>query len=272
MKQLLKRLHHYFYQASVAFFFILCYPVLFYCSRNPVKFKGMNRLRWLVARLSSHASGIFYSFDFEEEIDWSKPYIICPNHTSNLDISTVISLVKNDFVFLGKDELLDNFVTGLYFKTIDIPLNRDSKISSYRAFKRADEYLKKGISVAIFPEGLIADQYPPELQSFKNGPFRLAIERQIPILPVTIFTNWQLMWDDGSRFGSKPGISHTFVHKPVETTQFKPENAEELKNTVYALMAEKLAEHKQYQQPGIRKLKVRNKSVTATMVHPKTRV
>lgn len=201
----------------------------------------MNRMRRILSFFSSALSGVFFNFKFEQEIDWSKPYIICANHTSNHDVSTIILLAKRNFVFLGKDELLDNPVTKIYFETIDIPINRESKISAYRAFKRAEEYLKNGTHVIIFPEGLIANEYPPILNPFKIGPFRLAIEQNIPILPVTISGNWRLMWDDGSKFGSKPGISQVHVHAPVETANLNITDADELREHVFDLINQKLS-------------------------------
>lgn len=202
-------------------------------------------MRRLLSMFSSAFSGIFFNFNYEKSIDWTKTYIICANHTSNLDISTVILLAKRNFVFLGKDELLDNLVTKIYFSTIDIPINRESKISSYRGFKRAQEYLKSGTHVIIFPEGLIASNYPPDLNPFKIGPFRLAIEQNIPILPVTIADNWKLMWDDGTKYGSKPGTSNIYVHEPVDTTNLNINDAEQLRDHVYNLISKKLIIHEQ---------------------------
>lgn len=142
---------------------------------------------------------------------------------------------------MGKEELLGNPVTGLFFKTIDIPLNRNSKMSAFRAFKRAGLYLSQGRSLVIFPEGGISDGYPPVLGSFKKGPFRLAIEQNVPIIPVSIPHNHQKMWDDGSRYGSRPGISHIYVHAPVSTDTLGLEDAEVLRNTVYNIINSKLA-------------------------------
>src|SRR5690606_22881097 len=117
------------------------------------------------------------------------------------DIFCLSLLCKNNFFFLGKEELLKNPVTSLYFKTIDIPVNRKSKISAFKAFKKSEEKLKQGLSLIIFPEGKIGDEYPPLLHPFKNGPFKLAISLKIPILPVSIENSWKLMWDDGILHG-----------------------------------------------------------------------
>ena len=200
----------------------------------------MNRMRWIFSYFSSLFSGFLFRFTYEEKLDWSKTYIICANHTSNLDITAIILLAKRNYVFFGKEELLDNFVTGIYFRTIDIPVNRESKISAFRAFKKAEEKLKDGKTVVIFPEGMISEHYPPVLQPFKNGPFRLAIEQGVQILPVTICNNWNLMWDDGKRYGTRPGICDICVHAPIDTSSLTTDDADELKNKVYDIIYNQL--------------------------------
>jgi len=192
----------------------------------------MNTLRRAWGFASSLLAGIVYRFEFEQPIDWSKPYIICSNHTSNLDITSLSLLVKGDCCFMGKEELLKGFVTGLFFRSVDIPVNRDSNISAFRAFKKAGEKLQQGISLIMFPEGGVADDYPPKLQPFKNGPFRLAIEQKIPIIPVSSINTWKMLWDDGTKYGVKPGMCRLYVHKPIETSLLTIADIDDLKSRV----------------------------------------
>jgi 1-acyl-sn-glycerol-3-phosphate acyltransferase len=199
----------------------------------------MNRVRRLWGFLSSLLTGIFYKFHFEQPIDWSKTYIVCPNHTSNLDITSMSLLVKNNYCFMGKDELLQGFVTRLFFQTVDIPVNRESKMSSFRAFKQAAERLADGTTIIIFPEGKIPDDYPPQLHEFKNGPFRLAIELKIPIIPVTLPDTWRVLWDTGIEKGSKPGICNIFVHQPIETSHLTIDDADALRHKVHHTIKQK---------------------------------
>jgi 1-acyl-sn-glycerol-3-phosphate acyltransferase len=236
MKKLLKKLHAHFYRYSVAVFFFMFWPFLYFFSRKPERYPQMNFFRKVCGFCSSAISGIFYNFVYEQPIDWKRPYIICSNHTSNLDISAMSILVKNNFCFIGKEELLNNPVTKLFFQTIDIPVNRDSKMSSFRAFKSAAERLQQGMSMVIFPEGKIPDDYPPQLHEFKNGPFRLAIEHKIPIIPVTSLNTWQMLWDTGLERGSKPGICHIYVHQPIETDSLTAADADNLRDEVYRII------------------------------------
>jgi 1-acyl-sn-glycerol-3-phosphate acyltransferase len=202
----------------------------------------MNKLRRAWAFLTSAFAGIFYRFTFEVPFDRTKTCIICPNHTSNLDISAMSLLVKGNYSFMGKEELTEGVVTRLFFRTIDIPVNRDSKMSSFRAFKKAMEKLESGITMIVFPEGGIANDYPPKLHPFKNGPFRLAIEAKIPIVPVTSLNTWEILWDNGTKYGSRPGICNIFVHQPIETTHLTVDDADNLRDKVYHIIQQKFEE------------------------------
>lgn len=236
----LRKAHARLYRYSVGFFYFVFWPLLYYFSRKPERYASMNKVRRAWGFVSSLVAGITYNIDIEQKIDWSRTYIICPNHTSNLDITAMSIAIKNNICFMGKDELLDGLVTGLFFRTVDIPVNRESKMSSFRAFKATAERLQKGVTMIIFPEGTIPDIYPPELISFKNGPFRLAIEHKIPIIPVTSLNTWQILWDDGLKYGSKPGVCNIFVHKPIETAHLTVDDTDALRDQVHSIIQQKL--------------------------------
>ncbi len=236
----LRKLHTAFYRFSVAFFFILSRPYGYYLQQKKERYKYINGLRRWIIRCSTFVSGIFFKAEFEEPIDWSRTYIICGNHTSNLDISAINLTARNNHCFIGKDELKTNLVLGYFFRTIDLTVNRESKISSFRVFKEAAEKLKAGISVVIFPEATIPLVYPPTLSEFKNGAFRLAIDLNIPILPITSLDTWKVYWNTGKPYGSRPGISHIYVHKPVETANLTLDDADALRDQVYEMIKTKL--------------------------------
>ncbi len=240
MKMLLKKVHVYLYVVSVALTYFLFWPLFYYFSRKPSRYRNMNALRRVWGFLSSALVGFFFKYEYEQPIDWSKTYIICPNHTSNLDIAAMCVLVNSNCSFMGKEALKDGLVTGLFFKSVDIPVNRDSKMSSYRAFKEAGERLKNGISLIIFPEGKIDDEYPPVLHEFKNGPFRLAIDLKVPIIPVSSANTWKMLWDDGAKYGTKPGVCKFFVHRPIDTANLTPADADMLRDEVYNIIDKKI--------------------------------
>src|ERR1700733_7445668 len=100
MKMILKKVHVYLYVASVALIYFLFWPLFYYCSGKPSRYKTMNALRRVWGIISSALVGFIYRFDYEQPIDWNKTYIVCPNHTSNLDISAMCVLVKSNCSFM----------------------------------------------------------------------------------------------------------------------------------------------------------------------------
>lgn len=241
MKLIIKKVHVYIYVLSVALSYFLFWPLFYYFSRKSSRYRNMNRFRRIWAIFSSALAGFFYRFDYEQPIDWSKTYIVCPNHTSNLDISAMCVLVNSNCSFMGKEELKDGLVTGLFFRSVDIPVNRDSKMSSFRAFKKAAEKLQEGITLIIFPEGKISDDYPPTLHEFKNGPFKLAIDHKIPIIPVSSSNTWKKFWDDGTKYGTRPGICKFHVHKPIETAHLTEDDVDKLKDEIYDIIYKRIS-------------------------------
>jgi len=241
MNLILRQLHRFYYLFILLLLSLMYYPFM-YLAASRVRWYGyLNSLRISHSRVSSFLAGIHYNFVFEEPISPGQTYIYCANHSSNLDIMIMCILAKENFHFMGKEELLNHPILKLFFRSIDIPVNRDSRISAFRAFKKAGENLKAGRSLIIFPEGRISDdQYPPRLIEFKNGPFRLAIENNIPIVAVTISNAWKLLWDDGKKFGSRPGRCDIYIHKPIFTQDLDVAEDAFLKEKVYRLIDSKL--------------------------------
>jgi 1-acyl-sn-glycerol-3-phosphate acyltransferase len=240
MINFLRQVHRVWFLFWILFFFALFYPFYYITSRNEKYYGILNFFRKANSFLCSLFSGVFFRYHYEEKLNTKQTYIYCANHTSNLDIMIFCIMGHGKFHFMGKDELLNNPVLGIFFKTIDISVNRDSKISAFKAFKKAGENLEKGMSLIIFPEGKIDDHYPPKLGEFKNGPFRLAIDKNIFLVPVSITDVWKINWDDGAKYGSKPGICDIYVHKPIDTSILADVDAEVLKEKVFKLIDSKL--------------------------------
>jgi 1-acyl-sn-glycerol-3-phosphate acyltransferase len=240
MIKLLKKIHIFYFTFCILLFFIIFWPFYYLLTRNSKYYGALNKFRTVHSFLATTLAGVYLNFDFETKLDPKQTYIFCANHTSNLDIIIFCVLAKGRYHFMGKEELTKNPVLGIFFKSIDIAVSRESKISAFRAFKKAGENLERGMSLIIFPEGKIDDIYPPVLQDFKSGPFRLAIEKNIPIVPVSITNVWKVMWDDGMKYGTRPGIVNIFVHQPIITSILAIDNDEVLKDEVFVKINSKL--------------------------------
>lgn len=243
MNNILKQVHRVYSVFIILIFSLLFYPFYYLAARSPKTYGLLNWLRKSKSRLCAIFIGLSPNFIFEESLVPNQTYIYCANHTSNHDIMLLCILAEGRFHFMGKDELLKNPVLRIFFKTIDIPVNRESRMSAFRAFKRAADNLGNGMSLIIFPEGGISGtHYPPKLMPFKNGPFRLAIEQGVPIVPVSVTNLWKRMWDDGKKWGSSPGKVDVYVHKPVLTSNLTINDSDELKDRIFELIKSKLVD------------------------------
>lgn len=182
---------------------------------------------------------------FEQKLNRKKTYIVVPNHSSYLDIPCTTCFLPFEVNYMAKIELAKLPLFGRFFNTIDIAVDRKSNTHAHKAFLKAGMQLKtKERSIVIFPEGTIS-KHAPRLGKFKPGPFRLAIENEIELLPVTFTKNWQRLPDDGS-WTATPGIIHMFVHRPISTVGLNLTDAEHLKQQVFTIIENKLAEHGNY--------------------------
>jgi len=99
-------------------------------------------------------------------------------------------------------------------------------------------WLKAGMSVLIFPEGT----YAPDghLLPFKAGAFVLAIEEQVPVVPVVIRNAGEIMWR--ASLVARPGTVDVVVLPPVLTTGLGPDDVDDLSDRVRAQFVETLAD------------------------------
>lgn len=140
-------------------------------------------------------------------------YIFCANHNSFLDIPT-LGLIHHKFKFIGKASLRKVPVWGFMYSRLHILVDRASLKSRHKSWLKAQEEIRKGFSVAFFPEGGILTKNPPQMAAFKEGSFRIAVEEQIPIIPVTIPYNYLLL-PDKMPLVMHPGRIEMIVHEPI---------------------------------------------------------
>jgi len=164
-------------------------------------------------------------------------YIITPNHSSYLDIFCLYTIFPNYFVFTGKKEIEKWPLFHIYYTSgMNILVDRDNRVGSIKALKRISQEIDKENPLVIFPEGTISKE-APKLAPFKSGAFAIAIQKQIPILPVTFVTNWKLLSRSGFWKGPAGlGIAEVVIHKPIITTGLKKEDIIQLQNRVISII------------------------------------
>lgn len=160
------------------------------------------------------------------------------NHTSMADIMLMLVVTKNPFVFVGKAELAKIPLFGFFYKRTCILVDRSSPESRKKVFLRAKRRLKDGLSICIFPEGLVPEDESILLTDFKDGAFRLAINHQIPIVPITFADNKKRF--SYTFFSGSPGKMRAKVHKFIETKGLKIEDTRSVNEQTYKIVYNQL--------------------------------
>jgi len=112
--------------------------------------------------------------------------MLIANHSSYMDIMLMFRMRKTPFVFVGKKELTKIPFFGFLYKRGAITVDRDSLESRQQVYKSALKFIEKGYSICIFPERDYLDE-TVLLNPFKKGAFKLAIEHELPILPMIFY-------------------------------------------------------------------------------------
>lgn len=194
---------------------LLLYPFLLFYLLNEKYFNTGNKIVRFQAKLILFLVGIWAKVDGTIPND-GRTYVVCSNHSSYLDILLLYALFPKYLIFLGKKELGDVPLFNIYFKKMNILVDRKNSKAAHLSITKAVSEMNKGRSVVIFPEGTIPDT-APVMRTFKNGAFKVAFENKIPILPITFPKNYCLLedkWNLEAKCG--PGIAPVHFHNVIE--------------------------------------------------------
>ena len=135
------------------------------------------------------------------------------NHTSNLDPPVLIPVIPGRCSVLVKKELFRIPILGTGMKVADlVPVDRSDREAAIESVKAAIKVLQQGLHMVVFPEGTRSGD--GRLLPFKKGPFHLAMESGIPIVPVTLLGTFE-SWPR-TRFALRPGTATVLFHPPVD--------------------------------------------------------
>ncbi len=217
--------------------FLLIAPFSLLASTRPSWHVWVYRLHLIWGIVFFRLAGIRVAI--EHRAAWTdQPAIFCPNHTSYLDIPMVTYALRRFFVFVGKSSLAKVPLFGIIFTRVHIPVDRDNLRSRYAVMKKSLAAIDQGKSIVLFPEGGFSDT-PPQLAQFKEGPFRLAIEAQVPIIPVTIPFNWLILPDRiPLRLHNQP--AKVIFHSPIPTVGLTLADVPKLQAQVRGIIQEEL--------------------------------
>lgn len=169
--------------------------------------------------------------------DPRRPYLAVSNHESFVDI-LLISHLPWEMKWLSKAELFRIPVLGWLMRLAgDIPVERGTARSAVAAMKRCREILAGKVSVIIFPEGTRTET--GELLPFKDGAFRLAIDAQVPVLPMVVHGAGTALRKRSWKLGRS--VAEVRVLEPVETAGMTTADVPRLREQVREMIARERA-------------------------------
>jgi 1-acyl-sn-glycerol-3-phosphate acyltransferase len=185
---------------------------------------GRNWIRWIL-----RTCGVRVVAEGLENVSLDRAQVLMNNHQSVFDVGALVATLPVDFRFVAKKELgyIPLFGWALA-SSVGIMIDRASNTKSVASLRAAAQRIREGANVIIFPEGTRSPS--GVLQPFKSGGFHLAIQAQVPIVPVTI-SGSQAITPKGS-LRVESGVVKIVYGKPIPTEGLGPDDRNDLKACV----------------------------------------
>ena len=216
---------------SAAFFSILAVLLSYlFNSRVGAMVGGIS---W--SRLCSALTPMFVKVKGIENIDRKQSYVVVSNHQSHFDIYVVYGWLFMDLKWVMKQELRKVPFIGWACEVLEfIYVDRSDKQKAIESLENAKDKIVNGTSVMFFPEGTRSKD--GQIGRFKKGAFMMAIDLQLPILPITIKGTRKIL-PSGS-FNLLPGKAEMVIHQPVSVSGYTEKNVQELITSTRKLIEE----------------------------------
>ncbi|MFK7969094.1 MAG: lysophospholipid acyltransferase family protein [Bacteroidia bacterium] len=171
----------------VSSFFIALIPIIlgafivFWLPEKP-RLRAFFWITHIVIKAWSYLTGYRFSTEGLEHLE-NGPFVITPNHVNLLDMPVMGARFVHPFRPLAKSDFAWYPLLNILYFFFCIGVNRKDAAHRRDSQQRMLAALKRGISVMIFPEGT-RNRTEALLQPFYSGAFFVAVEAQVPIVPV----------------------------------------------------------------------------------------
>ncbi len=167
-------------------------------------------------------AGVKVDVEGLDRIDPQRTYVFLSNHASNLDPPILLPLIPRRTSVLVKKELFRIPIFGRAMRLASlVPVDRSNRDKAIESLRQACDVLRAGINMMVFVEGTRSRD--GRLLPFKKGPFYLAMETGVPIVPVTIAGTHELQ-PKGMPL-SRTGTVKVVFHAPVDPTHYEDREA-----------------------------------------------
>ena len=160
-----------------------------------------------------------------EKLNKKQSYIFISNHQGAYDIFLIYGYVGQPIKWIMKQSLRKIPLVGIACEAAGfIFVDSSSPQAAAKTIRLAEEKLKRGASVAIFPEG--SRTRTGKMGIFKKGAYQMALDLKLPIVPITINGSYEVMPIDS--YLINPHKMEMIIHDPIYLDNINPENIREV--------------------------------------------
>ncbi len=181
--------------------------------------------------------GIQLEVEGREHLESHQPCIYIANHQSGLDVVNFGQIYPRRTIVIGKKEVLWVPMFGIFFVAArNIMINRKNSVQAVAGLAKAVETIRRDqVSIWIFPEGT-RNRENDSLLPFKRGPFHMALQAGIPLVPIVCgsiqgFANWK-----ERRLGR--GVAKIRILPPIDVRGYTEKDIDLLVNLARNQMVE----------------------------------
>ena len=189
------------------------------------------------ARMNAWMAPMWVSVSGRNHIDMKQSYVVIANHQSAFDIFVLYGFLNIDFKWVMKQELRKVPGIGIGCEKVGhIFIDRRDHESSMKTLAAAKKKIVNGTSVIFFPEGTRSTD--GSIKDFKKGAFKMALDLNLPILPVTIIGTKDIL--PNKTIDLFPGKAVMKIHEPICVKGYSQENILELIQKARNIMVEEI--------------------------------
>lgn len=200
-------------------------------------YSSLRYVQWAF-RVIIKMAGVDMTIIGEENIP-DEPVLFIGNHRSFFDVVITYSRCKRLTGYVAKKEmehipLLSVWMRYLYCLFLD----RKNPKEGLKTILQAIDYIKRGISICIFPEGTRSKDAEPMLLPFKDGAFKIATKTNCAIVPISLNNTCTIFEKQFPRIRK----THVVIEygKPIYPGELDPEDKKHIGNYVHNVILETL--------------------------------
>jgi HAD superfamily hydrolase (TIGR01490 family) len=204
---------------------------------NGSRRQGADLALAFAGELSLALAGVQVDVQHRERLWATRPAVFIINHQSPLDVPVMCKLLQGGFSGVAKKEARYSPAGPLLMLADAALIDRGDPERARAALAPAVQKLRGGVSIVIAPEG--TRSISPRLGQFKKGAFHMAMQAQVPIVPVVLRNATAAMWRGAKLM--RPARIEVYVHEPIDVGGWKRSELDRRVREVWELYRETLA-------------------------------